>query len=134
VDIRDATAGKDNLWVSLILTSDALGTNSGWNIDAFEVRGRSCEPYFQHALPGEASNLRVSKGAPGQRTLEWSAGCGAATSYGIYRGDLLVGYDSIAPEPGACDVIGNSAARETGHIHSTFQTVQDESVNQRRTR
>ena len=71
-------------------------------------------------LPGEASSLLVRKGAPGQLTLEWSEDCGAATSNGIYRGDLQVGYHSIAAQPGACNVTGTSATIPLGSGSAEF--------------
>ena len=46
--------------------------------------------------------------------------CGAGTSYGIYRGDLLGGYASIAPEPGRCDVAGTEAAIPEGSGSADF--------------
>jgi len=118
-DISGMAGGKNWLRVEFLLQSDGQGTSSGWNMDAFEVRGLTCEA-FDRALPGDASNLLVGQGAPGELTLEWSADCGAATTYGIYRGDLRVGYESIVAEPGACDVTGTSATIPLGSGDAEF--------------
>jgi PKD repeat protein len=114
-DISDFADGRAPVYFTFRIESDARDTASGWNIDGFKVRGvpiESCEPYAPVNLPGEALNLRVSKSSG--LTLEWSADCGAATSYGVYRGDLRVGYDSIAAVPGACDVTGTSTTIPLG--------------------
>jgi hypothetical protein len=120
LDIRDVAAGKDRLVVWFTLYSDAGGTNSGWNIDAFKVRGRSCEPYSPMVLPGEATRLRVGKPAQGQIPLNWDADCGGGSTYAVYRGDLQAGYGSIAPEPGLCDVTGTSATIPLGTGNAEF--------------
>jgi M6 family metalloprotease-like protein len=120
LDIRDVTAGKDRLVVWFTLSSDAQGTNSGWNIDAFKVHGRSCEAYAPAALPGEATRLRVGKPAAGQIPLSWDADCGAGSTYAVYRGDLQAGYGSIAPEPGLCDVTGTSTTIPLGTGNAEF--------------
>jgi hypothetical protein len=120
LDIRDVADGKDRLGVWFTLYSDAQGTNSGWNIDAFKVHGRSCEPYSATALPGEATRLRLGKAAPGQLLLSWDADRGGGSSYAVYRGDLEVGYESIVPEPGLCDVAGTSATIPLGTGNAEF--------------
>jgi M6 family metalloprotease-like protein len=120
LDIRDVTAGKDRLVVWFTLASDAQGTNSGWNIDAFKVHGRSCEPHSPTALPGEATRLKVDKAAPGQLLLSWDADCGSAQGYSVYRGDLGLGYGSLAPEPGLCDVSSTSVAVPEGPGDADF--------------
>jgi len=66
------------------------------------------------SLPGEAQQLTVTRGAPGELILQWSGDCGGASTFGIYRGDLVAGYDSINPEPGQCDVAGTSATVADG--------------------
>ena len=116
-DIRDVTVGED--WLRVDFEIHHLGsgeTNSGWNIDALEVHGvrtDSCEA-FDRALPGEATEFTVDRGAPGELVLSWAADCGHATTYGVYRGDLRVGYDSIVAEPGACNVMGTGATIPLG--------------------
>ena len=42
------------------------------------------------------------------------------TSYAVYRGDLEVGYESIVPEPGLCDVAGTSATIPLGTGNAEF--------------
>jgi hypothetical protein len=121
-DISDFAGGRNPILFKFRIDSDSQETASGWNIDAFEVRGVlpvSCAPYMP-TLPGEASNLRVGKGTPGQLTLEWNADCGAATTYGIYRGDLRVGYSSISQEPGKCDVTGTTTTVPLGSGQAQF--------------
>lgn len=55
------------------------------------------------AEPGETGTLRVDRGAsPGTLQLTWDPDCGGGTRYGVYRGDLSVGFASLAPEPGLC--------------------------------
>jgi M6 family metalloprotease-like protein len=122
-DISDFADGRNPIRFAFEIGSDSQATSSGWNIDAFEIHGvpiESCEPYVPSTLPGEASNLRVGKGAPGQLTLNWNADCGAATTYGIYRGDLKVGYSSIGAEPGACDVTGTGTTIPLGSGDAEF--------------
>jgi serine protease AprX len=46
--------------------------------------------------------LAVKSGASVQ--LTWGPDCGAGTQYGVYRGDLDAGFDSLAPVPGSCDL------------------------------
>ena len=42
--------------------------------------------------------------------LNWGPDCGGGTGYSVYRGDLAVGWSSVAPEPGLC-AVGASRAR-----------------------
>jgi hypothetical protein len=92
------------------LTSDGVGVQGGWNIDALELVGvtrDSCEPFTGTSL-GQVTGLTVDKAGAGTLQLSWAPDCGNGTSYGIYRGDLGAGYGSIAPEPGKCSVAGTS--------------------------
>jgi len=61
------------------------------------------------ALPGTVDNLTVARAAGGQLQLNWGDDCGNATGYAIYRGDLALGYTSLAPVPGLCSVSATSA-------------------------
>jgi polyhydroxybutyrate depolymerase len=55
--------------------------------------------------PGGAAYLRVETSPEGAALdLRWTSDCGAAERYGVYRGDLELGYDSLEPVPGLCDV------------------------------
>ena len=46
--------------------------------------------------------------------LAWTADCGTGTTYGIYRGDLTAGPESLQPEPGGCGVTGTGATVPAG--------------------
>ena len=48
------------------------------------------------------------------------ADCGDGTAYAIYRGDLSLGYDSIAPVPDFCSVGGTSVLIPRGAGDSDF--------------
>lgn len=64
--------------------------------------------------PGSAGTLRVRR-APGETLeLEWGPDCGVGSTYGVYRGDLLSGYDSLEPEPGLCDVASTAVTVPAG--------------------
>jgi polyhydroxybutyrate depolymerase len=54
--------------------------------------------------PGGSAYIRVERSAPGEIFLRWTSDCGAAESYGVYRGDLESGYESIEATPNLCDV------------------------------
>ena len=60
--------------------------------------------------PGGSAYLRIDKGTGGDLLLDWTSDCGAGNHYGIYRGDLTLGYDSAAPIPGLCDLPATSAS------------------------
>ena len=115
-DVSSKVGDSDSLRVMFQHRERCEETASGWNIDAFEVLGRTSESCdaFQGEFPGEASQLRVDRAAAGELQLSWSADCGAATTYGVYRGNIEAGYDSIAPEPGLCDVTGTVATVPEG--------------------
>ena len=55
--------------------------------------------------PGMIRDLRLSRNG-GMLDLTWQSDCGRANKYSVYRGDLAVGYDSLAPE--TCNVLGTS--------------------------
>jgi len=69
--------------------------------------------------PGAISELRVSRSESGL-FLDWLADCGEGQFYAIYRGDLAVGYESIAPEPGRCAVAATSAEIPIGPGNADF--------------
>jgi hypothetical protein len=64
--------------------------------------------------PGMVVGLTVAHLAGNQLQLDWNADCGDGSVYAIYRGDLVFGYDSLAPEPGFCSVPGTSATIPAG--------------------
>lgn len=70
--------------------------------------------------PGVSDGLTVNKDASQNLVLAWNADCGGTTTYGIYRGDLLSGYSSIAPEPGFCSVAGTTATIPQGSNAADF--------------
>ena len=51
----------------------------------------------------------MTRDGTGEIVLSWAPDCGGGTSYGVYRGDLVVGYDSIEPAVGMCEETGNTA-------------------------
>ena len=61
--------------------------------------------------PGVVSGLQVVKNS-GMLDLTWEGDCGAGVKYGIYRGDLAAGYDSLAPE--LCNAMGTSVTLPQG--------------------
>ncbi len=96
------------------LNSDAIAVQGGWNIDDLRLWGvtrDSCEP-FAGADPGEATQLTVDKEGPGDLRLNWMADCGAGDMYAVYRGDLAVGYGSLASED--CAVAGTTTLISAG--------------------
>lgn len=79
-------------------------------IDQVHIEGAlNCTPVAP-APVGDAAgdSLRVERQGSKLR-LSWGSDCGGGTGYGLYRGDLLAGYGSLAPAPGQCGV----GARET---------------------
>jgi len=84
-------------------------------VDAVAVQGAQVCSTQASAAPGGigASSLAVDKDGSKIR-ISWSADCGGATGYGIYRGDLSAGYASAAPLPGFCGVGGSAASVDPG--------------------
>jgi polyhydroxybutyrate depolymerase len=71
--------------------------------------------------PGESAYVRIEKSGDGTTlSLRWSTDCGAGTAYGIYRGDLNEGYESIAAEPGFCSVEDTAASIPLGTGDADF--------------
>ena len=66
---------------------------------------------------GAASNLEIDK-FDSQLMLSWDPDCGLGNEYGIYRGDLALGYGSIAMD--ACDVVGGTAVIPMGPVDHEF--------------
>ena len=73
--------------------------------------------------PGVSDGLTVNKDASVNLVLAWNADCGGSTTYGIYRGNLLSGYSSIAPEPGFCSVSGTTVTIPQGSNTADFLLV-----------
>ncbi len=71
-------------------------------------------------LPGEALGLSVTKGTRDEITLSWGAGCGSAEGYSVYRGDLSLGYGSLASEPGLCNITADSVSVPVGTSKADF--------------
>ena len=59
--------------------------------------------------PGNVVGLRLNKEALGLIELDWNEACGEADGFSVYRGVLALGYDSLTPEPGACNLYRSSA-------------------------
>ncbi len=59
--------------------------------------------------PGVSAYLRIAALPSGELEIRWTADCGAGQGYGLYRGDLDLGYDSLAPLPDACDLSDTAA-------------------------
>ncbi len=55
--------------------------------------------------PGIAGLLRVEKAGADTLRLRWAGDCGGGDRYGVYRGDLAAGWESLGPEPGGCGVV-----------------------------
>ncbi len=84
-------------------------------IDEVHVDGAlNCSTVVSQA-PGAVApgSLRVEPEG-GKLRLAWGADCGGGTGYGIYRGDLSLGYASAAPLAGFCGVGTTSALVDPG--------------------
>jgi hypothetical protein len=73
--------------------------------------------------PGVSDGLTVNKDVSVNLVLAWNADCAGSTKYGIYRGNLLLGYSSIASEPGFCSVTGTTATIPQGANTADFLLV-----------
>lgn len=73
--------------------------------------------------PGASDGLTVHKDNAGHLLLSWGPDCGGATTYGIYRGDLRLGYSSLAPESGFCSTASTSATLPQGPNPADFLLV-----------
>ena len=59
--------------------------------------------------PGVVSDLSVSRLPNGQLRLDWPPDCAGASRYGVYRGDLGLGWNSVSLMPGLCSLLSNTA-------------------------
>lgn len=75
---------------------------------------------FAFPLAGAVSALSLDKLPGGMLLLDWAPDCGSGTAHAIYRGDLASGYDSLAFEPGYCDVSPTSATIAAGEGEADF--------------
>ncbi|GAB4376456.1 MAG: hypothetical protein Kow0062_16760 [Acidobacteriota bacterium] len=98
---------------------DIEGAREAW---AFLARHRLDETGAGTA-PGIAGFLRVARTGDGRLRLTFSGDCGSATRSAVYRGDLVAGWDSVAPEPGACDLAGHEALVPEGTRPAEFFVV-----------
>jgi len=69
---------------------------------------------------GETQGLRLSKPSDDELLLQWDGDCGGGGDYSVYRGSLLAGYGSLAPEPGLCDISGTTAVVPAGEGAADF--------------
>jgi len=81
------------------------------------VTGSGAAP---EASAGESAGLQATRGTGGERNPSWETDCGAGTTYGVYRGNLLAGYSSIAPESGKCALTGTTTTVPAGAGTSDF--------------
>lgn len=79
---------------------DVEGSREAW---AFLSRHR-LDDNGTGSAPGSSGLLRIGKELDGSLRLNFAGDCGSSERYGIYRGDLLSGYGSIAAEPGFCSL------------------------------
>lgn len=120
-DVGAVADRSPNFRVRFRIVSDQAVTGSGWNVDDLRLVGvtrDSCQPVAR-ANPGSTTNLTVSKSGA-VLNLTWAADCGGTSRYSIYRGNLNVGYTSLAPEPGQCDVTSTSASVPQGAGNADF--------------
>ena len=91
----------------------------------FLSRQRLDGPTPTTTQPGRSVYLAVDKApSAGRLLLRWSSDCGAGDRYGIYRGDLAAGYDSLAIEPARCAVESTRADIPAGPgAHDFFLVV-----------
>ena len=73
--------------------------------------------------PGGVGRLIVVRGAGQTLSLSWDPDCGGGGRYAVYRGDLSVGYESIAREPGMCDLDVPRAELPLGEASDFFLVV-----------
>lgn len=121
-NLEDYADRNPNFRMRFSLISDENAGASGWNVDDMRIMAvtkDSCEPFGQGA-PGVSDGLMLTRESSGELTLSWQADCGTGSAYGIYRGDLLAGYSSLAPEPGMCDVAATEATIPAGEGSADF--------------
>ncbi|HHN74168.1 MAG TPA: PKD domain-containing protein [Acidobacteria bacterium] len=121
-DVSDYADRNAGFRIRFGLDSDDQATASGWNIDDLTLSGvtkDSCEPVAR-GVPGASDGLSITRTGGGLLDLSWNSDCGAGTAYGIYRGDLTLGYDSLKAEPGLCSVSTTSATVDEGPGRADF--------------
>jgi hypothetical protein len=112
---------RSPLWLQLMglgkQNHDVEGAREAW---AFLSRHTLDGTPASGTDPGESAWLRVENNGDGTLRLTWTADCGSGSAYGVYRGDLVSGYESLAPEPGRCDVSGTTASIPEGAGRADF--------------
>ncbi len=68
--------------------------------------------------PGVSGLLRLRREGANELRLEWAGDCGGASAYGIYRGDLRSGYESLAAD--ACGLSARQATLPLGPGEADF--------------
>ena len=119
-DVSEVGDGSAGFRVRFRIESDGIGQQGGWNVDDMQIFGvtrDSCTP-FAASDPGETYDLRVDRGAPGELVLSWGGDCGGGSSFGVYRGDLALGYSSLAID--TCGVAGTSVTIGEGAGDADF--------------
>jgi len=69
------------------------------------------------ASPGETSSLTIDKNGA-DLDLSWAGDCGGGDLHGVYRGDLALGYNSLAID--RCDVSGTAVTIPMGSPSGEF--------------
>ena len=120
----------DGQGVSVIVTFDTQAPDcadlqdplAGDNLDV--VHGDLVGVMFERSAPvsgpGVVSGLQVAKSS-GMLDLTWEGDCGSGVKYGVYRGDVAAGYDSLAPE--LCNAMGSGATLPEGSGTADFFVV-----------
>ncbi len=114
-DVSAIADRSPNFRVRFRLISNQVVNGAGWTVDdlrLFGVTRNSCQPVTR-ANPGSTKNLTITKSG-GALALTWATDCGGTSHYSVYRGNLSLGYSSIAPEPGQCDVTSTSVTVPQG--------------------
>jgi len=76
--------------------------------------------FIEGRVPGAAAGLTLSRPSATEIPLNWAPDCGTADTYAIYRGDLTLGYPSLAPIPGGCEIMGTAASVPLGPGDADF--------------
>jgi hypothetical protein len=99
---------------------DIEGSREAW---AFLSRHTLNGPRPGGPGPGAVADLRVVRNPDGSLQLRWGRDCGGTTTYGVYRGDLALGYASLAPEAGFCNVPRTTRTLPAGAGRADFFVV-----------
>lgn len=97
--------------------NDVEGLREAWT---FLARQRLNGARPAQGQLGAVSNLHVLRGLDDDLVLWWYPDCGAASRYGVYRGDLRAGLGSLAPVPGLCGVTSTRVALPLGEGPAEF--------------